>query len=330
VAARLQASFSGWSAVGALSDSALAAKIRDDRIDILIDLAGHTGHNRLPAFALKPAPVQLSWLGYPGTTGLRAMDYYLADRHWLPGGQFERLFTEKLVYLPDRWAFELHGDAAQVNSLPALASGSLTFGSFHRLGKITLATVALWSAVLRAVPGARLLLAGLPAAGAEQQLRAQFAAHGVEQGRLMFRTRCAMKDYLALHHLVDLGLDTLAYAGGTTTMHSLSMGVPTLTVAGASSQARAGAGILANVGLDEFVAADAQDFVARARYWSAHPAELAALRSTLRARLQRSPAGQPDLIAAHIEQALRHMWRQWCAGRAAQSFATDALPGAIG
>ena len=133
VTERLQAHFRYWNAVDRVADAALAAKIRDDRIDILIDLSGHTAHNRLPAFAERPAPVQASWLGYPGTTGLKAMDYYLADRCWLPPGQFDRLFTEKLVYLPDRWAYQLHADAAPVTTLPALQLGHLTFASFHRL-----------------------------------------------------------------------------------------------------------------------------------------------------------------------------------------------------
>ncbi len=322
---RLQALFKSCNPVEALSDSAFAGKIMDERIDVLIDLSGHTGHNRLPVFARKPAPVQISWLGYPGTTGLQAVDYYLADPQWLPPGRFDRLFTEKLAYLPDRWAFKPHAAAPAVGPLPALSAGRLTFGSFHRLGKINSATIRLWSQLLLALPQATLLVLGVPVDGPEKRLHDEFAAHGVQPDRLTFHGRCTMDVYLAFHNQVDIALDTLTYAGATTTMHSLSMGVPTLSVAGATSQARAGAGILANVGLDQFIAADAEDFVAKARYWAAHPTELAALRAGLRARLAQSPAGQPPLIAAHFASALRHMWRRWCAELPAESFLTDTL-----
>jgi predicted O-linked N-acetylglucosamine transferase (SPINDLY family) len=320
---RLQAHFESWNPIDELSDSAMASKIMDDRIDVLIDLSGHTGHNRLPVFARKPAPVQVSWLGYPGTTGLQAMDYYLADKNWLPPGQFDRMFAEKLAYLPDRWAFKPHAGAPAVGPLPALETGRLTFGSFQRLGKINSATIQLWSQLLLAVPQATLLVLGIPVDGPEKHLLEQFAAHGVEPQRLTLHGRCTMDIYLAFHNQVDIGLDTLTYAGATTTMHSLSMGVPTLTVVGATPQARAGAGILANVGLDQFIAANTADFIEKARYWAEHLAELADLRAGLRTRLLQSPGGQPELIATHFEAALRHMWRRWCAGSPAESFAAS-------
>jgi predicted O-linked N-acetylglucosamine transferase (SPINDLY family) len=327
VSGRLQASFKSWSPVCKLSDTQLAVKIINDRIDVLIDLSGHTGHTRLPVFARKPAPIQLSWLGYPGTTGLQAVDYYLADKQWLPPGRFDKLFTEKLAYLPDRWAFQPHPDTPAVGPLPALTTGRLTFGSFHRLGKINSSTIHLWSQLLLALPQAALLVVGIPMDGQQNALMAQFAAQGIGPDRLTFHGRCIMQHYLGLHHQVDIGLDTHPYAGATTTMHSLSMGVPTLTVAGTSAQARAGAGILANAALDEFIAADAADFVAKALYWAENLTELADIRAGLRARLAQSPGGQPELIALHFDAALRNMWRRWCAGLHAQSFATDALVG---
>jgi predicted O-linked N-acetylglucosamine transferase (SPINDLY family) len=325
VTARLRRHFKHWNPVSTLSDIDLTRKIIADRIDILIDLSGHTALNRLRAFARKPAPIQAGWLGYPATTGLQAMDYYLADRHWLPPGKLDRLFTEKLVYLPDRWAFEPHPTAPAVSALPALETGHLTFGSFHRLGKINASTIHLWSRLLLALPQAALLVAGLSLDDQQNPLREQFAAQGIPPERLRFHGRCNMDEYLALHHHVDIGLDTHPYAGATTTMHSLSMGVPTLTLAGASSTARAGAGILGQVGLDGFIAADAADFVEKGLYWAHHLDELALLRQGLRTRLQQSPSGHPDLIAAHLEGALRHMWRRWCAGLPAESFDSVAL-----
>jgi predicted O-linked N-acetylglucosamine transferase (SPINDLY family) len=324
VTARLRGQFKHWHPIAALSDVDLAKTITDDRIDILLDLYGHTGLNRLPVFARKPAPIQVSWLGYPGTTGLRAMDYYLADRHWLPPGEFDHLFTEKLVYLPDRWAFKPHADAPAVNTLPALETGRLTFGSFHRLGKINASTLRLWSELLLALPQSTLLLGAVAPGGQQRTLIERFAAHGIESKRLKFHGHCPMDRYLALHHQVDIALDAQPYAGATTTMHSLSMGVPTLTIAGATSMARAGAGILANIGLDGFTAANAADFVAKGIYWANHLTELAGLRAGLRTRLTLAPCGQPDLIAAHLEGALRHMWRQWCAARPAESFHSAA------
>lgn len=314
-----------WNLVSELSDSHLAERVISDGIDVLIDLSGHTGFNRLPMFARKPAPVQVSWLGYPGTTGLQAMDYYLADRHWLPPGRFDGLFTEKLVYLPDRWAFELHPDTPPVSPLPALETHRLTFGSFHRLGKITPDAIRLWSQLLHAMPQTSMRLVGIPQGGEQLPLLESFAAHGIGADRLTLIDRCPTARYLELHNSVDIALDTQPYSGATTTVHSLSMGVPTLTVAGTTSQARACAGILGNIGLSGFVAADAADLIEKARYWAEHMPELAELRAGLRGRLQASPGGQPDLIAAHLEAAMRHMWTLWCAGLPAESFATDGL-----
>src|SRR5258708_3695545 len=158
----------------------------------------------------------------------------------------------------------------------------------------------------------------------------QLAAAGIGRERLLFHGRCSTAEYLSLHHRVDICLDTQPYAGGTVTMHALWMGVPTLTLAGSTSFARAGAGIMGQLGLQQFIAADAADFVEKGLYWSTHPAALAALRAGLRARLQLAPSGRPDLIAAHLEAALRRMWRRWCDGLPAESFdSADPGPGQI-
>jgi predicted O-linked N-acetylglucosamine transferase (SPINDLY family) len=210
--------------------------------------------------------------------------------------------------------------------LPALATGHLTFGSFHRLGKINPTTIQLWSQLLLALPQATLLIAGIPLDGQQDTLIRQFAAQGVASARLAFHGRTTMDLYLALHNQVDIALDTQPYAGGTTTMYSLSMGVPTLTVAGATSVARAGAGIHGQLGLDGFVAANARQFVERGRYWAEHLQQLAGLRAGMRERLRESPGGQPDVIAAHFEAALRHMWRGWCAGLPPASFSSRVGP----
>lgn len=325
VTCRLQGHFRHWQDVSALTDTELADRIVADRIDILIDLAGHTSLNRLPVFARKPAPLQISWIGYPGTTGLRAMDYYFADRHWLPAARFSRSFTEKLAYLPDRWAFEPHSEAPSVSTLPALASGRLTFGSFNRAEKIGEATVLLWSRLLRDMPETRMVVGGIRLESQRRALSAAFEAAGIAAERLTFHRPGNMSTHLSLHRLVDLCLDTTPYNGGTTTLHALSMGVPTLTLAGDTPMAHAGAGILENLQLGAFVAADTDDFLAKVRYWSDHLDELAAIRLGMRARLRDSPVGRPDLIASHVEGALRHMWTRWCANLPAESFDSSAV-----
>jgi predicted O-linked N-acetylglucosamine transferase (SPINDLY family) len=324
VSQRLLANFKTWNVVCPLSDLELANVITKDGIDILIDLSGHTAHNRLPAFARKPAPIQASWIGYPGTTGLRAMDYFLGDPHFLPPGEFDRHFTEKLVYLPAQAPFQPHHTAPPVSPLPALAAGRVTFGSFNRLGKINDTTVDLWSRLLHELPEARMLIAGIEPASEHSKLMAQFAARGIGAERLAIHERCGMDSYLALYHQVDLCLDTYPYNGGTTSIHGVWMGVPTLTVAGSTPAARAGAAILSQVGLKGFTAADTAEFVAQGVHWAGHLDALAEVRQGLRRRLQESPSRRADIIALAVAAALRRMWRRWCAGLPAESFDSTA------
>jgi predicted O-linked N-acetylglucosamine transferase (SPINDLY family) len=316
---RLRALVEQWHPVAELSDEALAMKIASDRIDILVDLSGHTGANRLLTFARKPAPVQVSWIGYPATTGLAAMDYYLADHHFLPPGDFDAQFTEKLVYLPASAPFVPGPTPPPVNALPALGPGLVTFGSFNRVSKASRSVVALWSRLLRQLPDARMLLAGLPPNGKSESLVEWFAAEGVRRERLEFCGRCDLEAYLLRHHQVDICLDTFPYTGGTTTFHALWMGVPTLTLAGRTAPGRQGAAILGQVGLGDFVAIDADEFVERGMHWAHDLAALGELRAGLRARCERSLYCRPDLIAAGLDRALRRMWQRWCAGLPAES-----------
>jgi predicted O-linked N-acetylglucosamine transferase (SPINDLY family) len=320
VSRRLRTYVNDWRAVVRLSDRDLAQQIKDDRIDILIDLSGHTSLNRLRMFSRKPAPIQASWMGYPGTTGLRAMDYYLADRHFLPPGRFDRQFTEKLVYMPAGAPFQPHPSAPPVNALPALGSGRMTFGSFNRLSKINSETLNLWSQLLRAVPTANMLIAGMPPEYPQAQMITEFEAAGIARERLTFHSRCNMLTYLAQHHQVDICLDTYPYSGGTTTYHALWMGVPTLTIGGATPVSRQGAAIFGHLDLECFVAADASDFVAKGAYWANQPAALAEVRAGLRERALKSAVCDPHVIAASFIRATRHMWSRWCDGLPAESF----------
>jgi len=320
VTRRLRSNFAHWHPVSGMPDAELAEKIRADGIDILIDLSGHTAHNRLLAFARKPAPVQASWIGYPGTTGLRAVDYYFADRFLLPPGQFDDQFTEKIVRLPANAPFLPYEHAPPVNALPALSNGHVTFGSFNRPDKLSREVIALWSQLLRALPDARMLLGAMPEEGQYDTLIEWFAEEGIARDRLDFHPRSSMETYLRLHQQVDICLDTFPYNGGTTTHHALWMGVPTITLAGQSMPGRVGTAILSRVGLQDFAVECAEDFVAQGVYWADNLSSLAELRTGLRDHLARSPLRKPELLAAGLNDALRTMWRRWCAGLPAETF----------
>jgi predicted O-linked N-acetylglucosamine transferase (SPINDLY family) len=320
VSKRLRGRFAHWHPVVTLNDDELADKIRADGIDILIDLSGHTAHNRLLTFARKPAPVQASWIGYPCTTGLQAMDYYLTDAGLVPRGAMERQFTEKIVHLPASVPFLPSDEAPGVGDLPALHNGHITFASFNRLSKLNEQVVALWAQLLLALPDSKMLLAGMPLAGGEEQLVTWFARQGVARERLVFKQRCSMKEYLELHRQADINLDTWPYSGGTTTLNALWMGVPTLTLAADMPAARSSASILGNVGLGELIATDEAQFKQKGLTLAGDLKALAALRAGARQRMNDSPMLQPDLLAAGLAQALRIMWRGWCAGETPQGF----------
>jgi protein O-GlcNAc transferase len=316
---RMRKCFSEWHPVSTLSDLEFVRLIKANRIDILIDLSSHTSHNRLRAFALKAAPIQASWMGYPGTTGLQAMDYYLADKYFLPPGQFDNSFTEKIAYLPASSSFQPYADSPPVNPLPALAAGFITFGSFNRLGKLNPFTIRLWCRLLRELPNSIMIMAAIPLDERRQALAEIFKAEGVGNERLAFFPRSDMLTYMALHHQIDICLDTFPYTGGTTTNHALWMGVPTLTLAGQTPASRSGAAILAPVGLAGFIAASPDDFVQKGLLWSTELAALAEVRSGLRERWLGS-VRQHEIVASGLNAALRHMWRRWCAGLPAESF----------
>jgi predicted O-linked N-acetylglucosamine transferase (SPINDLY family) len=324
VSQRLRSYVSRWHPVLGLTNEELERRIVGDGIDILIDLSGHTAAHRLGTFARKPAPVQASWLGYPTTTGLSTVDYYLADKHFLPPGEFERYFTEKLVYLPAAWPFQPSASAPPVSPLPALAADRITFGSFNRIAKINKESVQLWTRLMHAVPGSRMLIAGVPVDIAERRLIKWFEAEGIIRERLSFHAFETHAAHFALHHQVDIALETMPYSGCTTSNHALWMGVPSLTCIGPTPASRLSAANLGQLGLDEFIAVDAQDFVAKGLKWANDPAALANLRANLRARWQSAPARNGAFVAAGMELALRHMWKRWCAGSLPESFEISA------
>lgn len=309
-----------WNQVETMSDHALAARIRQDRIDILCDLSGHTAGNRMLTFARKPAPIQVSWLGYPNTTGLSAIDYALATQSAFSSSVHAELWMEKIVYLPSSGTFRPESEAPLVGRLPALENGFVTFGSFSRPSKIGEKVIALWSRVLHAVPNSKMLMGNVSGENLRQHLITQFDHHGIPNNRLIFHPWAAMADYLALHHAVDIILDTFPYTGGTTTNHALWMGVPVLTLRGPSRPQCVSAQILFRAELTEWIATEESQFVDRAASWSSRISDLTVLRTTMRERLRSAPLRGPETVARSLEKAIRGMWVRWCAGQPPESF----------
>ncbi|MDP3586122.1 MAG: tetratricopeptide repeat protein [Thiobacillus sp.] len=314
---RLRRSIPHWhdASVAKMSDEVLANKIRADGIDILIDLAGHTSKNRLPVFAWKAAPVQVTWLGYLGTTGLDTMDYILADRWALPHGE-ERQFTETPWRLPETYiCFSPPDLTLEVEPLAALGEGYVTFGCFNNLNKISDQVVACWARVLQAVPGGRLYLKTktLGVSEVREKLVSDFGRFGIAPERLILDGQFANhEEHFRAYHRVDIALDPFPYPGITTTVEALWMGVPVLSMKGDRFISHQGESILNNVGLPEWIAADEDDYVAKAVAFSGDIQELGALRAGLRERLRASPLCDAPRFAGNLEHALRGMWQKWC------------------
>lgn len=321
----IRASCAGWRSALGLADESMARRIRDDGIDILIDLAGHTACNRLSLFAWKPAPVQATWLGYLGTTGVAAIDYLMADALSLPQSDAIN-FSESICYLPESYlCFTPPAGDTSVSPLPALCTGQVTFGSFNNLTKMNDAVVGLWARVLHAVPGSRLMLKArqLREESVRQSVAESFARHGIPAGRLFLKPQALRSQYLMPYAEVDIALDPFPYPGITTTVESLWMGVPVLTLAGTHFQSRQGVSLLTNAGLPDWIAADADDFVARAARYAADWQALALLRQGLRQKLLASPIFDAERFGAHFETALRGMWGKWCETRNGLKAATN-------
>lgn len=316
VTTRIQGLAGKWRTVTNMSHEQVAELVRADGIDILVDLAGHTGDNRLLVFARKPAPVQVTYLGYPNTTGLSAVDYRLTDAWADPAGQTEPLHTETLVRLPHGFlCYQPPADAPSIAPAPAKAAGNVTFGSFNALTKMNESVLAAWADILRAVPGSRLMLKNMvlrDPSTCERYLEF-FAKEGISRGRVeLIGWAASPVDHLALYNRVDLALDTFPYNGTTTTCEALWMGVPVMTLAGRVHAGRVGVSILSRLDLADFIATDRDDYVARAMRWADDLEGLAKLRSSLRERMAKSPLCDAKAFARDVEQAYREMWRKWC------------------
>lgn len=308
---RLRALSHHWRDVAHLGDAELAMQIRADAIDVLFDLSGHTGNNRLLSFAMKPAPVQVTWIGYPNTTGLQEMDYALCDRFNAPPGLYEHFYVEKFARIPCSGSFAPLSNLPDVNALPALGRRSVTFCSFNRIEKLGPQVLRTWARVMQALPDARLLLGHASEPSVVARLCAEFAEHGIASDRLLFRPALPLADYLLLHHECDLMLDTWPYTGGTTTNYALAMGVPVVTLQGPGRAHCQSAAVLGRIGLGDWVARDVDEFVAIAVQWAEDWPALAQLRAGLRERWEHTPLRRADTVARGLELAVRTMWRRW-------------------
>ncbi len=309
-----------WTDARRLDDEALAERIRADGIDILVDLSGHTAHHRLLAFARRPAPVQATWLGYFDTCGLEAINYLITDAWEVPGQRRQR-FLEEVVTLPaGRFAYRPPAYAPEPAGPPSLATGRITFGSFNNLGKVTEEVIALWSQVLAAVTGSRLLLKwpSLADPDVAGSIARRFAAHGISHDRLLLRGGSPHGPMLAEYGDVDIALDPFPFSGCLTTVEALWMGVPVITLEGSRPVARQSAAILARLGLSDFVAGSGEDYVRRARALADDIDRRSALRKGLRGRMSASTLLDGWAVAASLEAAYRRMWHRWCQERPRQ------------
>ncbi len=316
--ARFKAAATGWRPIHGLDDEAAVACVRADGIDILIDLSGYTADNRMLMFARKPAPVQITWLGYPASTGMAAMDYLLADCVQVPVGA-EEGYREKIIRLPDGYhLYRPIAEAPEVEPLPSVGNGFITFGSFNGVQKLTAPALELWSRILQRIPSSRLRLKapGFTDEATRQRYRAQFQGFGLDDARLEFIGRTPPTEHMQAMSAVDIALDSIPYTGGATTVDTLWMGTPVITLPGETMASRLSAGYLSAIGLSEFIARDAEQYIELAVELALDTPRLATLRATLRAVMAASPLCDEARFVQSFERACATVWARHCAGKA--------------
>lgn len=298
-----------WRPIAALTDRQLAEQVRADGIDVLIDLSGHTAGNRLLAFAQRPAPLQATVFGYPNTTGLRAVDFRITDPVSDPERMTEHLSAEGLLRLPEcAWVYAPPSDAPPVTPLPAASRKTFTFGCLNNPAKISDLCLDTWVKLLSQTPGTRLVLLGGQSQSGAKRLVERFVAAGVFRDRIEVVMRLQKQEYFEAYQMFDLSLDPFPYNGGVTTGDSLWMGVPVLTVEGATYHSRQGAMVMRQLGLDGFVADGPADLIRLAREWTKRRDELAEIRAGLRDRVAAAPIADGPRYVRHLEAGLRAEW----------------------
>ena len=314
--ARLRSLAHAWTNVASLSDEELAALVRRDGIDLLVDLAGHTYGNRLLAMARRPAPVQLTDLGFPASTGMSAMDYRITDAQLDPPGDGDAFYLETQLRLPDSlWCFRPLGTFAEPVPTPALACGYVTFGSFNGFHKIHQDLLEDWARLLQNVAASRMVIITVPEGKTRARITATFAAAGIAPDRISLHGRLAGGEFRALQAECDIALDAHPCGGGATTCEVLWMGLPVITRSGSTPVSRAGASLLKTIGLPELIAHDGAQFMAIAARLAADPQRINRLRQGMRERMRASPLMQEKKFTRSLEHLYRQAWRRWCEDR---------------
>jgi len=313
---RIQECADQWRDIAGISNEKTAEQIRNDRIDILVDLAGHTGYNRILLFACKPAPVQVSWLGYPNTTGLSTIDYRIVDRYTDFPGSTEQFYTEKLFRMPETFlCYQPDRETPEVGTSPFLNSGRITFGSFNNFAKETPDVLGLWAMILRNIPDSGLILKArsfVDRRTCDEVLR-MFASHGIDSDRIeLLSLEASFSGHLGIYNRIDIGLDTFPYNGTTTTCEALWMGVPVITLAGNTHASRVGASVLTNVGIADLIAATPDEYVQNAVKLAVDIERLRSLREELRNMMKRSPLIDAGRFTGELEKFYRMVWESWC------------------
>jgi predicted O-linked N-acetylglucosamine transferase (SPINDLY family) len=315
--ARLRGLSDQWRDIAPLNDAQVAELIRSDKIDILVDLAGHTARHRLLVFARRPAPIQLTWIGYPNTTGLETIDSRLTDAISDPLGQTEVFHTEKLVRLPEVFScYKPSDQAPAVSELPAVKNGYVTFGSFNHFAKINPAVLDLWARLMVRLPSSRLFLKARSLADPETAtgVRETFKRHGVAANRLtLCSDELSVAAHQSLYHGVDIALDPFPYNGTTTTCEALWMGVPVITLAGQTHVSRVSASLLTHLGRPEWIAHSEDGYIEKCAALAADLPRLAELRANQREQMRLSPVCDAPRFTAQLEATYRELWRQRCA-----------------
>jgi predicted O-linked N-acetylglucosamine transferase (SPINDLY family) len=312
----LRAQGDRWHDAAMLSHVELAGLIHEQGIDILVDLSGHTAFNRLPVFAMRPAPVQATWIGYFHSTGLRSIDYFITDPHTTPPGA-RQFFSEIPVWLPhSRFCYTPPEFAPEVSESPCGRNGYVTFGSFNRTSKLTDPVVAAWSRIMTQVPDAKLILKAREFSDAEtaERLRQRFEGNGLAPDRLILRQASDHVRMFEEYADVDIALDTFPFNGGMTTLEALWMGVPVVALAGHSVASRQSVSILANIGHEELIFPDVASYVAGAVALARDSGRITHLRGAMRGRMSLSPLCDAKTFTHDLEVLYRQMWQAWCGG----------------
>ena len=310
---RLMVTCDHWRPIFGIADSEVANLIRSDKIDILVDLSGHMGKNSLLVFAQKPAPIQVTWLGYPNTTGLSTIDYRFTDIIADPIGEADELHSETLLRLPNGFQCFQGNEKVLVGlELPQKCQGYITFGSFNNFSKITPQVIKAWSKILHLVPTSHLLLKCLQLKHNKDYYLELFKKEGLAEDRIkLYGQLPSMDDHLELYNAIDIGLDPFPFNGATTTCEALWMGVPVITLLGDRHVGRVGASILTNVGLTDFIAQDINNYIKLAVEMAANTNYLKEIRKTLRERMQGAPLCDARSFASDVETAYQDMWRKY-------------------